>query len=108
MVTPKFSNTLYLRGYVAGVYNDNSWTPVDVNGNEDTFSDDFEQGKIWVQDLDYDLIQRKYADLTPSQISVSVLGASKKFVYAPYASLYSSDGNTDDKKCVLPLSHMSN
>lgn len=98
VVTPKFSNTLYLRGYVAGVYNDNSWTPVDVNGNEDTFSDDFEQGKIWVQDLDYDLIQRKYADLTPAQISVSVLGASKKFVYAPYASLYSSDGNTDDKK----------
>ena len=37
VVTPKFSNTLYLRGYVAGVYNDNSWTPVAVNGNEDTF-----------------------------------------------------------------------
>ena len=96
--TPKFKNTLYLRGYVAGVYGDNSWTPLEVSEKDDTFSDDFEQGGLWVQDMDYDLIQRKYPFLTPQKINVSVLGASKKFVYAPYASLYSSDGNEGDKK----------
>ena len=98
ITTPRFTNTLYLRGYVAGIYDNNSWTPVEVNDKSDTFSDDFERGDIWVQDMDYDLIQRKYTDMTPARISVSVLGASKKFVYAPYASLYSSDGNTGDEK----------
>ena len=47
---------------------------------------------------DYDLIQRKRGSDPFSDFCIIILGASKKFVYAPYASLYSSDGNTDDKK----------
>lgn len=97
--TAPFNGTLYLKGYVAGVYKDNCWTPVEVDDDEVEFDDYFDDSNLWVQDMNYDVIEKKYGSRCSSkEISVSVLGASKKFVYAPYSALYTSDGNTGSER----------
>lgn len=101
---PAFDDAMYLRGYVAGYYENNTWTPIDVNEDNVKFDDYFNASDLWVQDMNYDILNRKYGDsfgistIDPKEIKVSVLGASKKFVYAPYSALYSSDGNTGKER----------
>ncbi|MGN0595282.1 MAG: transglutaminase domain-containing protein [Hominimerdicola sp.] len=96
--TNYFSNTMYLKGYVAGVYNDNCWTPVQVDEEEQKFDDYFTSANLWVQDLNYAIFQNKFANYSANEISVKVKGASKKFAYAPYGALYTSDINNSGMK----------
>ena len=103
--TKPFNETLYLRGYVAGIYEDNEWNPVKYDDEE--FEKKLDEVNVAAQDLDY----FRMTDLTnflsvngadgfteDREISVNVKGASKKFVYAPYASLFSESKQKNDYK----------
>ena len=89
--TPEFIFPMYLKGYVAGKYSDNTWTPVDVDKNE-KFIQYFSEENRWVQDLNYE-IQEAASNPTVndnlSEMNITIKGASKKFAYAPYNTLYS-------------------
>lgn len=101
------SYPLYLRGYVAGNYEDNSWNEIDIEEDDERLRMFGENG-IYPQDYNYYQNFKKYQNLeqpyyppgTNREITVSVLGASKRFVYAPYMAYYTSDGNTGDDKMV--------
>ena len=109
--TAPFKDTLYLRGYVAGDYSNNQWDPINYSSSE-SFAKDFEELGICPQDLNY----FELTDLTnllsvnseqggddtkltqEDEISISVKSASKKYVYAPYASYYSAYEQRKDYK----------
>lgn len=99
--------TLYLRGYVAGKYEDNKWSQIDISDTDALKV--FEENDYCVQDYDYIMNKRfnqligigdeeKGHNSIDKDITVSVIGASKKFVYAPYMTLYTSDKNKGDDK----------
>ena len=104
--TKPFDKTLYLRGYVAGKYEDNQWDPIEYDEDED-FAQELEDVNICPQDLNYfrltdlsNYLAVNGADgfTDETEIEVSVKGASKKFVYAPYASVYSESDQKNDYK----------
>lgn len=104
--TKPFTETLYLRGYVAGDYNENQWDPISYSSSEQ-FAKEFDELGICPQDINYfeitDLTNLLKVnadfDLTEEQqISVKVKGASKKYVYAPYNSYYSDNEQRKDYK----------
>ncbi len=109
--TAPLNETLYLRGYVAGDYSDNQWDPVNYSSNE-SFAKEFDELGICPQDINYfeltdltnlisvnDEQNEIYTKLTvEDEISVSVKSASKKYVYAPYASYYSASEQRKDYK----------
>lgn len=100
--TKPLNETLYLRGYVAGDYHDNRWTPIEYKKGL-YFSEDLSKFGIIPQDINYFEITdisnllntTDNIELTEDdEISVKVKAASKKYVYAPYDSYYS---DTDQK-----------
>lgn len=104
--TAPFKETLYLRGYVAGDYNNNQWDPVTYNKSE-SFAKKLDAVGVSPQDINYFeltdltnlLAARGEEGLTADEeISVKVKGASKKFVYAPYASYYTASEQKKDYK----------
>ena len=99
--TQAFNKAMYLRGYVAGVYSDNCWTPVDADEKDVKFDDYFSDANLWVQDMNYAIMQNCYREIQPQKISIDVKGASKKFAYAPYGALYTSDINSSGMKPTL-------
>lgn len=101
ITAPKFDYTMYLRGYVAGHYENNSWTAFTDKKEAESFTDNFDDYDIWPQDYDYELWGLKSdAGLGNKQnsIDVTVRSACKKFVYAPYGTKYTSEENLDDDK----------
>ncbi len=103
--TEKVSYPLYLKGYVAGEYKNNNWTQIDIDKNDDIFST-FDENEIWPQDFNYMMINEQmlaYPEYPimigdTQEMDVTVVGASKKFAYAPYMSLYSEADTSDNKK----------
>lgn len=97
---PAFNETIYLKGYIGGEYKDNRWYPLDINADTVDFDDDFSAQNLYVQDLNYVYAVSK-AFSTPikrNNIDITVKSASKKFAYAPYYSLYSSDKPSQKQK----------
>lgn len=103
--TIKPSYPLYLRGYVAGKYEDNRWNEIEFEKDDERLKA-FNEKNIFVQDYNYYLNYQKNQGSenhffgNNHDITISVLGASKRFVYAPYMAYYSSDGNFGDDKMV--------
>ncbi len=107
---------MYLRGYVAGNYTDNSWTELEEVSGSDERLKIFTDNGCCPQDYNYllsDLVIESGAlqdglSIEDSTIEVKVVGASKKFVYAPYMTYYSSDSNSgDDRMLPQPESYVS-
>ncbi len=95
---PAFKRTLYLRGYTAGIYDDNSWK-ISNTGNNDVSFDDLleESGDYFTQDLNYLCVHG--SDTVDSEmIKIKAVGASKRFVYAPYNTLYSFSSKNNEKE----------
>ncbi len=89
----KFDCTMYLRGYVAGVYEDNRWNPVDNSKELKEISKLFENEDLWCQDYNYAAARQKQIPILENSIDsmeITVKSASKKFVYAPYGTRYTS------------------
>lgn len=87
----KFDCTMYLRGYVAGIYEDNHWDPVDGGKELDEITKLFKDENLWCQDYNYAAVKEKQIPVlesTMDSMEVSVKSASKKFVYAPYGTRY--------------------
>lgn len=93
----KSSSTLYLRGYTGGKYEDNSWNAVDKDIPDDLRSYYSDIGHT-IQDYNYLMCQAKGLYYLENIISVSVVGASKRFVYAPYMTDFTTDQNTGKDK----------
>lgn len=94
----KFDCTMYLRGYVAGVYYDNRWDPVENSKELKEITKLFDEQGLWCQDYDYFAVKTKNIPVLENSIDnmeVSVKNASKKFVYAPYGTRYT---NTEHSK----------
>ncbi len=90
VTTEPFENTLYLRGYVAGDYKDNSWQV--TNASQYKFVDKFKKKNMLVQDLNYNMISDYYGTDDESykkQMTINVKGANDNYLYAPYATDYS-------------------
>lgn len=88
--TEHFSCPMYLRGYVAGKYEDNSWNALEKDTEIQGITEELEEIGAWVQDYDYLLLMNN-DDLTGSRaatMDITVKGACSKFVYAPYATQY--------------------
>lgn len=95
--TAKPTYPLYLRGYVAGRYTDNSWKEIEFDEDDERLQQ-FDDQNYYTQDFNY-YINNSLTDLYENkEISVTVLGASKKFVYAPYMTSYASDSNEGKNK----------
>lgn len=107
VTTKPLNETMYIRGYVAGNYHDNSWDPVDYDDSKD-FAKELDEMGISPQDINYfqltDLtnffetnnIAQNYT--TAEEIDIKVKGASKKYVYAPYGTLYSNGKKKSEYK----------
>ena len=107
VTTKPINETMYIRGYVAGKYHDNSWDPVDYDDSKE-FAKELEEIGICPQDINYfqltDLtnffeannIAQNYT--TTEEIDIKVKGASKKYVYAPYGTLYSNGKKKSEYK----------
>ena len=99
VVIDDFKNPVYLKGFVAGEYKDNSWTETDPGNSLDGFADE-ESG--YIQDIGFNKLSRlaKYEgiDYPPSEFSVKIKSASKKYAYAPYFTSYASDNNSGSDK----------
>ena len=100
VVIDDFKSPVYLKGFVAGDYSDNSWEEKDPGSAVDDFRD---EASGYVQDIGYNKLSRlvKYEgiDYLPSEFSVKIKGASKKYAYAPYFTSYASDDNSGGDKC---------
>lgn len=91
--TPKLYSTMYLKGYVAGKYENNSWTAYPSDKSSDDFTGKFDKLGIWPQDYTYKVLDTVKSEATSiASIDVTVRSASPKFVYAPYATEYSEAG----------------
>ena len=100
VVIEDFGYPMYFKGYVAGDYKNNSWEVIDP----DDSLDDFVDGKDdYIQDIGFNKMEKasifEGVNYPPSEFSVKVKGASKKYAYAPYFTSYSSDENSGDDRC---------
>ncbi|MBR1749681.1 MAG: transglutaminase domain-containing protein [Ruminococcus sp.] len=100
LVIEDFSFPVYLKGYVAGDYKDNSWEEHDPGDRLDDYADNNEN---YIQDIGFNKIENiaKFEDFqySPSEFSVNIKGASKKYAYAPYFTSYASDENEGGDRC---------
>lgn len=90
MKTEGFDHPMYLRGYVAGQYQDNRWNPLPTDDVISEIHDELEPIGAWIQDYDF-LMLTGNDELTGSRkatMDITVKGACAKFVYAPYATQY--------------------
>lgn len=87
--SPYFSNTLYLRGYTAGKYSNNNWTPIDDNEEIQKVKDSFSNIGFIPQDFSYLAFGSMSGEELRNEINITVKGASPKFLYAPYTAGYS-------------------
>jgi len=97
----KFDYTMYLRGYVAGVYEDNHWDPVDNSKELKEITKLFENEGLWCQDYNYSAVKQKQIPVMENatdKMEVSVKSASKKFVYAPYGTRYTNTEHSKKKE----------
>lgn len=94
--TGGFDYTMYLRGYVAGRYENNTWTAFPKNKGSESFTDLFEDNGLWPQDHGYMTLLSKLGEKDIQNIDITVKGACKKFVYAPYGAHYTIEENIDD------------
>ena len=90
-------NTLYLRGYTGGKYEDNAWDAVDKDIPK-ALKDYFNDMGHTIADFNYLMCQAKGLYNFENIISVSVVGASKRFVYAPYMTDFTTDKNSGKEK----------
>ncbi|MBR6102757.1 MAG: transglutaminase domain-containing protein [Ruminococcus sp.] len=95
------SDTLYLRGYVAGKYEDNCWDPIDEEPSSD-LKNAFDGEPL--QNFNYEMFNSAGLGRfdTENKISIAVIGASRRFAYAPYFTDYLSDDNEDKNERVQP------
>ena len=92
MKTEAFDYTMYLRGYIAGDYADNKWQPLESESSINKITDEFKSYNAWVQDYN-SILLNSMDELTASHtatMNITVKGACSKFVYAPYATDYST------------------
>lgn len=95
--------TVYLRGYVAGKYDDNCWDPISEDPDDD-ITDVFKDKGIPIQNFDHELYLNNIPEEVISKndynniVSVAVIGASRRFAYAPYNADYNSDINPKNEK----------
>ncbi|MBQ8965255.1 transglutaminase-like domain-containing protein [Ruminococcus sp.] len=90
--TEKFNYSMYLRGYIAGSYEDNKWQPTEGDRVSGEVSDEMAVSGLWIQDQDFLLINGNETETVSHNavMDITVKGACSKFVYAPYASFYSN------------------
>jgi hypothetical protein len=89
--TEPFNYTMYLRGYVAGTYENNQWQPLETNSTIKKISEDISENGRWIQDYD-SLLLSDSDEVTRSsdaEMDITIKGACSKFVYAPYGCDYS-------------------
>lgn len=91
---------IYLKGFVAGDYHDNSWDEIDPGDSLEDFAD---ENECYIQDIGFNKLTRmtkvENVKYSPSEFSVTIKGASKKYAYAPYFTSYASDNNDGSDKC---------
>ncbi len=109
MTAPKFDQTMYLRGYVAGRYENNTWTAYEEDPDSDDFNVPLSKEGYFVQDYDfllaYDAMEAgDLADSSYEEMDIKVRSACAKFVYAPYSAFYSgSEGLLSLPKEIEPF-----
>ena len=96
ITTDKFSSTMYLKGYVAGKYEKNCWTP--VNAENEQFVQMLKKDGLIAQNISCKALSRN--ELKQKTIDITVKNASKKYVYAPYYSNYQSIDNSNGKDVI--------
>lgn len=87
--SPLFTNTLYLRGYTAGKYSNNNWTPIADNDDIQKVKDNFSKIGFIPQDFGYLAYGTMSGEELRNEVEITVKGASPKFLYAPYTAGYS-------------------
>jgi len=85
-------NSIYLRGYIAGHYEDNCWDPIDNKPDKQTMNL-FDNLGIPIQNFSHLMFSYStvYTDEVKNQISVRLNKASTKYIYAPYFTDYNSE-----------------
>lgn len=100
LVIEDFKYPVYLKGFVAGKYDNNTWDTIEVDDELDDYNDGKEN---YIQDIGFNNIEsyNQLLDITYgiSEFSVKIKGASKKYAYAPYFTSYASDRNEGGEKC---------
>ena len=100
LVIEDFNYPMYLKGYIAGDYKDNSWEETDPGNRLDGFTDGIDD---YIQDIGFNkitkLTQYESIEYLPSEFSVKIKGASKKYAYSPYFTSYASDSSKGDDRC---------
>jgi hypothetical protein len=107
--TKRFNYPMYLKGYTGGYYSDNSWSPIEEDFSSFDFTDAFKKAGITPLDLDYLLWNSRELsddDDKTATMEITVKGASKKFAYAPYGTLYSSGSESSKKMTVYDESYV--
>lgn len=100
VVIDDFTYPMYFKGFIGGEYEDNSWTEIDPGNELDDFTDESDG---YIQDIGFNKIARfaktEGLEYHPSEFSVKIKGASKKYAYAPYFTSYASDENDGSDRC---------
>ncbi len=79
----KFNAPMYLRGYAAESYHDNSWDPIKIDGDvKDALKAD-KAGQS-VLDLGYNAIKELYPFEGDRSLDIKVINAVSDIIYAPY------------------------
>ncbi len=83
--------TLYLRGYVAGKYSNNTWDPIELDVTDNVY-DDFKRygDNAPIQNFNHIMYSESGLTQSTNTISVGVGEADERFAYAPYMTDYLS------------------
>lgn len=96
--TEAFNYTMYLRGYVAGSYKDNKWSPAEEDEDMKAIKDAYKKTGYCPQDIDWLILMGGIEDPSShtARMGITVRGACSKFAYAPYGSVYSGSPELAD------------
>ena len=97
-ISRQLNRTLYLKGYVAGDYDKNEWTPIDPDKSDEAkLNNAFEKyaDGVPIQNFNHTAVKTHGIPAASTTISLYNANADKRFVYAPYMSDYLSQNMTD-------------
>ncbi|MBR1383767.1 MAG: transglutaminase domain-containing protein, partial [Ruminococcus sp.] len=91
VTSSKFNYPMYIRGYMGGQYENNCWNPLENDKEIEEITEQFAEIGCFAQDYDYIYVDssRYYTGSQLDIMDITVKGACPKFIYAPYAAIYS-------------------
>ena len=99
ITVPLLRDTLYLKGYTAGEYKNNRWISNENPDGIKSLMNIFNDNNMYIQDFNFfqakqtEIYRTKDGIKEPDFINITVKNANKKYVYAPYAAMYSYNSN---------------